>query len=80
MYEYKVIKVVVKNSEKEMNELAKQGCRVVAVSPDIARGMGLVITLEKEKEELQSLLVDKVFTKTTTLVVFFIFQRFSLVF
>ena len=52
MYEYKVIKVVVKNAEKEMNELAKQGWRVVAVSPDIARGMGLVITLEKEKETL----------------------------
>ena len=35
-----------------MNELAKEGWRVVAVSPDIARGMGLIITLEKEKEEL----------------------------
>ena len=52
MYEYKVIKSVVKSAEKEMNELAKQGWRVVAVSPDIARGMGLVITLEKENEEL----------------------------
>ena len=52
MYEYKVIKVVVKNAEKEMNELAKQGWRVIEVSPDIARGMGLIVTLEREKEVL----------------------------
>lgn len=32
-----------------MNELAKQGWRVVAVSPNVAMGMGLVITLEREK-------------------------------
>ena len=80
MYEYKVIKAVVKAAEKEMNELAKQGWKVIAVSPDIARGMGLIITLEREKETLQLSLVDKLFTKTTTLVVFFIFRRFSLVF
>ena len=52
MHEYKVIKAVVKSADKEMNELAKQGWRVVEVSPDIARGMGLIITLEREKEEL----------------------------
>ena len=51
MYEYKVVKAVVKAAEKEMNELAKQGWRVVAVSPDIARGMGVIITFEKEIEE-----------------------------
>ena len=52
MYEYKVIKVVVKNAEKEMNGPAKQGWRVIEVSPDIARGMGLIVTLEREKEVL----------------------------
>ena len=50
MYEYKIIKSVVKSAEKEINELAKEGWRVIEVSPDIARGMGLIITLEREKE------------------------------
>ena len=52
MYEYKIIKSVVKSAEKEINELAKQGWRVIEVSPDIARGMVLIITLEREKEVL----------------------------
>lgn len=49
MYEYKVIKSSVNTAETEMNKLAKEGWRVVAVSPNVAMGMGLIITLEREK-------------------------------
>ncbi len=48
MFEYKVIKSRVDNAEKEINELAKDGWRVVNASPNIAAGYGLVIILEKE--------------------------------
>lgn len=51
MFEYKVIKSRINSAQHEMNELAKQGWRVVAVSPNVAMGMGLVITLEREKKE-----------------------------
>ena len=50
-YEYKVIKVGVNAAEEEMNRLAKLGWRVIAVSPNVAMGMGVVVTLEREKEE-----------------------------
>lgn len=48
MYEYKVEKSAVKNAEKLMNELAKEGYRVVAVNSNIAKGFGMVITFERE--------------------------------
>lgn len=48
MYEYKVIEVAFKDSEAAFNELAKDGWRVVTVSPNIAKGMGLIATLEKK--------------------------------
>lgn len=51
MYEYKVIKSGVSDAEYEMNQLAKKGWRVVAVSPNIAKGMGVIITLERKIEE-----------------------------
>ena len=47
MYEYKVIDVPVKKAQEEMNRWAKEGWRVIAVSPNIAMGYGLVITLER---------------------------------
>ena len=50
MYEYKVIKSSVGSAEEELNRLAKQGWRVVAVSPNVAVGMGIIITLEREKK------------------------------
>ncbi len=48
MYEYKVIDVPVKKAQEEMNRWAKEGWRVIAVSPNIAMGYGLVITFEKQ--------------------------------
>ena len=50
-YMYKVIKTSVNNAENEMNNLAKEGWRVITVSPNVAMGMGVIITLEKEIEE-----------------------------
>jgi hypothetical protein len=50
MYEYKVLVVPVKKAEEEMNKLAKEGWKVIEVSPNIAMGQGLVVTLEREKD------------------------------
>ena len=50
MYEYKLIKTRVDYAEEEMNQLAKDGWRVINASPNIARGYGLVIILEREVE------------------------------
>lgn len=51
MFEYKVIKSSINSAEEEMNRYAKQGWRVIEVSPNVAMGMGIVITLEREKKE-----------------------------
>lgn len=48
MYQYKVIKSRVDLAEEEMNKFAEDGWRVINVSPNIAKGYGLVIVLEKE--------------------------------
>ncbi len=50
MYEYKVEVYKVKNAEKEMNMVAKEGWRVVAVSPDIAKPYGVIVTYERKKD------------------------------
>ena len=49
MYEYKVEVYKVKEAEVAMNEMAAQGWRVVAVSPNVAHGYGIVVTYEREK-------------------------------
>ncbi len=48
MFEYKVEIYKVKEAESEMNKLAQSGWRVIAVSPDIAMGFGVVVTFERE--------------------------------
>lgn len=50
MYEYKVEVMKVKDAEPRMNELARQGWRVITVSPNINMGYGIVITFEREKK------------------------------
>ena len=52
MYEYKVIKTRVDMAEEEINKLANEGWRVINASPNIAKGYGLVIILEKENEQI----------------------------
>ena len=49
MFEYKVEIYRVRSAEAEMNKMAAAGWRVVAVTPDIAMGHGIVVTYEREK-------------------------------
>ena len=48
MFEYKVEIYKVREEEKEMNLLAKSGWRVIAVSPNMAMGYGIVVTYERQ--------------------------------
>ena len=48
MYEYKVETYKVKAAEKEMNKLAREGWRVIEVSPNEAMGFGLVVVYERK--------------------------------
>lgn len=48
MYEYKVLTVTVKESEKVLNQFAKEGWRLVTASPNAAMGFGLVVTMERK--------------------------------
>jgi len=48
MYEYKVETCKVNDAEKEMNKCAQQGWRVIAVSPNVAMGFGIIVTYERE--------------------------------
>lgn len=52
MFEYKVEKLNVKEAEEEMNRLAQSGWRVVAVSPNLARGYGVIVTFEREVKQI----------------------------
>ena len=51
MYEYKVIKSSVNAAEEVMNKYAEEGWRVIEVSPNVAMGMGIIITFEREKNK-----------------------------
>lgn len=50
MYEYKVEIYKVRDAEYAMNQMAKDGWRVVTVSPNMAMGYGVVVTFEREKQ------------------------------
>lgn len=54
MYEYKVETYKVKVAENEMNKMAMEGWRVIAVSPNEAMGFGLVVTYERKKSDTNS--------------------------
>ena len=47
MYEYKVETCRVKVAEARMNQLAKEGWRVISVSPNIGATYGVVVTYER---------------------------------
>lgn len=49
MFEYRVEVYAVRQAEAEMNRMAADGWRVVAVSPNIAVSHGLVVTFERQK-------------------------------
>ena len=48
MYEYKVLNLGVKECEEIFNQLAKDGWRLVTMSPNIAMGMGVIATMERK--------------------------------
>lgn len=47
MYEYKVLTLSVKECEAALNQLAKEGWRLATMTPNIAKGMGVIVTLER---------------------------------
>ena len=49
MFEYRVEIYGIRQAEAEMNRLAADGWRVIAVSPNIAAGHGMVVTFERKK-------------------------------
>ncbi len=49
--EYKVIVLSVREMEEVFNKMSKDGWRVVATSPNIAMGHGVICTLERDIEE-----------------------------
>lgn len=51
MYEYKVEKLSVRDAEYVMNSLAKEGWRVITVSPNVAMSFGIIVTFEREAKE-----------------------------
>ncbi len=50
MYEYKVEAYLVKEATSEMNKMAKDGWRVIAVTPNEAMGFGLIVTFERKTD------------------------------
>ncbi len=48
MFEYKVETYKIKAAAEGMNQLAALGWRVVAVSPNLASGFGIVVTYERQ--------------------------------
>ncbi len=52
MYEYKVLTLPIKEFEETFNRYAKEGWRVVAVSPNMAVSVTatLVVTLERKAD------------------------------
>lgn len=51
MYEYRVLTLSVKECEKTFNDMALEGWRLVAMVPNIAKGYGVIATLERKVEE-----------------------------
>ncbi len=49
MFEYRVEIYAVRSAEAEMNRMAADGWRVIAVSPNIAASHGIVVTFERKK-------------------------------
>lgn len=51
MFEYKVEVLKVNEAESKMNELALEGWKVIAVSPNIAMGYGIIVTFERQVKQ-----------------------------
>ena len=49
MYEYRVEAYAVRKAKAEMNRMAADGWRVIAVCPNQARCFGIIVTYERQK-------------------------------
>ena len=49
MFEYRVETCAVRKAEEEMNRMASDGWRVIAVCPNHAAGFGIIVTYERER-------------------------------
>lgn len=49
MFEYRVEIYAVREAQRMMNLMAGDGWRVIAVTPNVAMGHGIVVTFEREK-------------------------------
>ena len=49
VFEYRVEIYAVREAEEKMNRMAANGWRVIAVSPNLALGHGIVVTFERQK-------------------------------
>ena len=49
MFEYRVETYPVRRAAEEMNRMAADGWRVIAVSPNQARCFGIVVTYERKR-------------------------------
>ena len=49
MFEYRVETYAVRKAEEEMNRMAVDGWRVIAVSPNHAAGYGIVVAYERQR-------------------------------
>ena len=54
MYEYKVLDLLVNQCENTF----KEGWRVVTVSPNIAKGAGVIATMERKIDQFGNPVVD----------------------
>ena len=49
MFEYRVEIYAVRKAEEEMNRMASEGWRVIAVCPNQAAGFGIIVTYERAR-------------------------------
>lgn len=47
MYEYRIETYAVRRAEEEINRLAAEGWKVIAVCPNQAAGFGIIVTFER---------------------------------
>ena len=49
MFEYKIETYTVRKAKEEMNRMATEGWRVIAVCPNQARCCGIIVTYERQR-------------------------------
>ena len=49
MFEYRVEKYYLRHAEREMNRMAADGWRVIAVCPNQAGWVGIIVTYERQR-------------------------------